>query len=394
MRATGVDDGEGGVTEGEWRSSSDIRAPASTYAIEHTIESLAADTTYQVRVFARNSNGDYSNPSDDPDGDGATRAPGTPAPGMVTGVEVTPGVGGDPTNSLTVEWEEATGAVDYTVQWKSGMEDFDASRQYPETGGSPLSTLTHQIPGLTADKEYTIRVRARNGEDTEDNNGGNGPWSMEKMGRPKPGQVADNTNTSEVDEGVTVTPEEGALKVSWGKVTGADEYKIQWKSGTERYDSSREDMASATDEPSYTIPNLSADTEYTVRVWAVNTSGEGAVSEEASDTPKPGMVTGVTVTSGVGETTNSLTVNWDAVPGAAGYKVQWKSGMVEEYDDLMDDETNDDRTSAPVTGLSHSLGTTLTAGTEYTVRVIATNNIVTSGAGENDPENDDGGPLS
>ena len=193
--------------------------------------------------------------------------------------------------------------------------------------------------------------------------------------------------------GVTVTPEEGALKVSWGKVTGADEYKVQWKSGTERYDSSREDMAMQTDEPSFTIGdgNLSADTEYTVRVWAVNTSGDGSVSDDtqdgASDTPKPGMATGVTVTPGVGGTASSLTVIWDAVPGAPGYKVQWKSGM-EEYDDLTDDDTNDDRTSEPVTGLSHSLGTTLTADTEYTVRVIATNNI----GNDNDPMNDDGAP--
>ena len=377
---------------GEWQSSPDIPAPAtSVYAIDYTIESLAAETTYQVRVFTKDANGDYGDASDsNGDVQGAQPHTGTPAPGRVEGVTVTPGVGGeDATAALTVEWDVVPGALDYSVQWKSGSEDFDeetpvadvdtdrtSPRVLAPTGD--VTEVSHPIPGLTADKEYTVRVRARNGADTDDtSDGGDGMWSMEETGRPKPAQVGGEDGP---DDDVMVTPEEGALKVSWEKVTGADEYKIQWKSGTERYDSSREDMASATDEPSYTIPNLSADTEYTVRVYAMNSSGEGRVSEEASDTPKPGMVTGVTVTPGVGGTTSSLTVIWDAVPGAPGYKVQWKSGM-EDYID-------DGRTSEPVTGLSHSLGATLTADTEYTVRVIATNNI----GNDNDPMNDDGAP--
>ena len=36
----------------------------------------------------------------------------------------------------------------------------------------------------------------------------------------------------------------------------------------------------------------------------------------------PGQVTGVTVTPGIG----ALTVSWNAVAGADGYKVQWRSG--------------------------------------------------------------------
>ena len=288
-----------------------------------------------MRVFARNSNGDYSNPSDDPDDTGK------PAPGMVTGVTVTPGVGGT-ASSLTVEWEVVPGAVDYTVQWKSGMEEYDEEipaidEDSDRTSGRVTTAAdategSYGIPGLTGDKEYSVRVRARNGDDTDDDDsdGGDGMWSMEETDRPKPGRVGgDGTG----DDAVMVTPLEGALKVSWGKVTGADVYKVQWKSGTQRYDSSREEMAMATDEPSFTIGDgdLSAATAYTVRVYAMNPSGEGQVSEEETDTPKPGMVMGVTVTPGVGGTASSLTVNWDAVPGAAGYKVQWKMGM-DEYE--------------------------------------------------------------
>ena len=55
-----------------------------------------------------------------------------------------------------------------------------------------------------------------------------------------------------------------------------------------------------------------------------------------------------------------LSVRWDAVTGASGYKVQWKSGS-QSYD-----ETN---RQTQVTGTNHTIP--VTAGTEYTVRVIA-----------------------
>ncbi len=75
---------------------------------------------------------------------------------------------------------------------------------------------------------------------------------------------------------------------------------------------------------------------------------------------EPGQVAGVTVTPGVGY----LAVSWDVVSGATGYKVQWKSG-----DELYASERqqvigNGAKASSTIAGL--------TAGTEYTVRVIAT----------------------
>ena len=66
----------------------------------------------------------------------------------------------------------------------------------------------------------------------------------------------------------------------------------------------------------------------------------------------------LTVTPEVG----SLAVSWDAVSGATGYKVQWKSGQ-ENYDTA--------NRQATATGTSHTIPN-LTAGVQYTVRVIAT----------------------
>ena len=72
----------------------------------------------------------------------------------------------------------------------------------------------------------------------------------------------------------------------------------------------------------------------------------------------PGAPGGVTVTPGVGR----LAVSWTAATNADGYKVQWKSGM-QAYAAV--------RQATVGSGTTHTI-TGLTAGTEYTVRVIAT----------------------
>ncbi len=82
------------------------------------------------------------------------------------------------------------------------------------------------------------------------------------------------------------------------------------------------------------------------------------------DESPPPQVTGVKVTPGVG----SLIVDWTAVAGATGYKVQWKSGT-----EAFSDAATDDREATLSSGATtrHTI-TGLTDGTAYTVRVIAT----------------------
>ena len=76
-----------------------------------------------------------------------------------------------------------------------------------------------------------------------------------------------------------------------------------------------------------------------------------------NNTPEVGQVGGVRATMGVGV----LSVRWDPVTGATGYKVQWKSEDDSDYDPM--------NRQTQVTGTNHTIP--LTAGTEYTVRVIA-----------------------
>ena len=63
-------------------------------------------------------------------------------------------------------WLEVTPSIDaYTVQWKSGDQEYDTTRQAIVTD---LDSRSHTITGLTAGTSYTVRVAAVNQIDTAD----------------------------------------------------------------------------------------------------------------------------------------------------------------------------------------------------------------------------------
>ena len=163
--------------------------------------------------------------------------------------------------------------------------------------------------------------------------------------------------------GVQVMASAERLVVSWTAVSDAGGYKVQWKSGEEDFDESRQAELADGETVTYTITGLTAGTEYTIRVIATKVNAEdGLPSVEVTGTPRAmptGQVTGVQVSTGV----EQLEVSWTAVSDASGYRVQWKSGN-EDYDESRQAVvTGGDTVSQTITGL--------TAGTEYTIRVIA-----------------------
>ncbi len=258
-------------------------------------------------------------------------------------------------NQLAVSWDAVSGASGYTVQWKSGSQEYADTRQHVTDG----ATTSHTIPGLTAGTEYRVRVIATRA------NADDGAPSTEMTGTPKAAAPDQVTN-------VVVTVEVNQLAVSWDAVSGADGYTVQWKSGSQDYDSGdRQHVVTGGSRTRDTIPNLTAGTEYTVRVIATKAhADDGPPSAEMTGTPAaaaPGQVTNVAVTAGV----EQLAVSWNAVSGASGYTVQWKSGS-QEYADTRQHVTDGATTSYTIPGL--------TAGTAYTVRVIATRANADDGA--------------
>jgi len=99
------------------------------------------------------------------------------------------------TTNLEIRWSSSDFAdtTGFRVQWKSGAEDYDTTRQAsvdPATSQEPdSSTISsrrykHELTGLTDDTEYTVRVIASNSH-------GDSTPSSEATGTPQsaPGQV-------------------------------------------------------------------------------------------------------------------------------------------------------------------------------------------------------------
>ncbi len=266
-------------------------------------------------------------------------------PGIPTSVTVTP-----QGSTLDVRWTAASYAMGYKVQWKSGMQSYDASREAITT-----DTRT-RIPNLAVGTTYTVRVIATK--------------TGARDGRPS----AEQTGVIFVlgSPTVMVAAKLDTLTVTWNMVTSATGYKVQWKSGSETYPNADEESAlrgQATlvggSTTTYKIPNVTTGTTYTVRVIATRTNvADSAPSEEVTVLVSP---TGVMVRA----TVDTLTVTWNAVDDATGYKVQWKSGS-ETYPNADSQAATHGQATISDGGTTTYDISGLTAGTTYTVRIIAT----------------------
>ena len=267
-------------------------------------------------------------------------------------------------SSLHVSWDPQTGATGYDVQWKSGTQEFSSSRQSGATGTSAT------IPGLVDGKQYTVRARAKKagklGEWSDTATGtpadetltasdigatsatltiGNygGAWRYKHTSGNCSGQVAagtasatvgnltsdttynfraysDNGCTTELAAaaafttllpkvaGLSVSPREGWLSVSWTGQPGATGYDLQWKSGTQGWSSARQTSTSLQTNL-IAISNLDNGVEYTLRIRSKKTSGGvtklGEWSATATGTPNGPTLSA----SNVEATTATITIN-------------------------------------------------------------------------------------
>ena len=347
----------------QWKSGTDdydTTNQATPAASPYTITNLTNGTEYTVRLLAVNET--YPNdPSVDPD-DGTNEDKETPRtiPGPPTGLDV---ISGD--KELTVSWTApvpekngGAGINQYIVQWKSGNQVYDTSRQ--ET---PSST-SQVIKPLTNGTSYSIRVRADNGEQPEAGQDYN--WA-ETTGTPMtvPGAPTD----LEVEE------DDRQLKVSWVAPTETgglnieiDHFVVQWQVKDGTWSSPREHTTTDETVLTDTITGLRNGTDYDIRVRADN-DVEGQTFQWAYTTGKPRKIPSaprsLRVTPGDGQ----LALSWAAPSDKGGldinqYIVQWKSG-IQEYDTS--------RQATPIV-TSQVIGD-LTNGTLYSVRVRADNSV-------------------
>ena len=361
------------MSSGQGYTTGDRQVTVTTGSTtRYTIPSLTNGTEYTVLVIATRTGADDGPPSDEMTG--TPRVPPPPPP-PVTDLAQVMGVGVAPGNAqLVVTWTAVDNATGYTVQWMSSGQGYNiGDRQATVTTGS---TTRYTIPSLTNGTEYTVRVIAtRTGAD-------DGPPSDEMTGTPRvpPPPPPPVTDLAQV-MGVGVAPGNAQLVVTWTAVSNATGYTVQWMSSGQGYNiGDRQATVTSGSTTRYTIPSLTNGTEYTVRVIATRTGADdGPPSDEMTGTPRvppppPPPVTDLEQVLGVGVVPGNaqLVVTWTAVDTATGYTVQWmSSGQGYNIGDRQATVTSGSTTRYTIPSLTN--------GTEYTVRVIATRTGATDG---------------
>ena len=150
----------------------DVGDSPSTYSC--TLTGLTSDTSYDVRIRARNSFGE---------GPWSLTVTGTPADGKLSAPSISVQDVTNQSGSLEVSWSEVVEAP------KPAATSFQIEYCYTPDGGSEICRTTSRslsavngtyqltISGLTNDSQYDVRVRARNTHGWSD-------WSSVAQGTP------------------------------------------------------------------------------------------------------------------------------------------------------------------------------------------------------------------
>jgi fibronectin type 3 domain-containing protein len=239
---------------------------------------LASSTIYYYKVSAVNSVGE---------GVQSEYAAATTLLAAPTGVNAAT----TSTSSITVSWNPVTGATGYRI-----YRALSASGTYTQIS---VSTDTSYVnTGLDSGATYYYKVSAYNaGEESVQ--------SAYVVGVIMPA----------VPSGLTVsTVSSTSVTLLWNPVTGATSYRIYRSSSSL---GTYTQIGTSTG-VSYNNTGLSGATTYYYKVSAYNTGGESAQSGQVSATTTPAVPSGVTASKA---SSTSITVSWNPVTGATGYRV-------------------------------------------------------------------------
>ena len=240
-----------------------------------SITGLDPSTSYNVQVRANNDEGNgtwsstlsRSTPSSSP-GISITKTNLTITEGNQTGVTYLIVLGSEPTTDVHVY---ISGYDETTVAPHSRSKTFNTGNwNVPRQVRLRTSEDTD-----TTDETVTITHRVES-DDTD----------YEGIAVPDMTVTVIDNDTPQVT-GVWTQPSDQQLTVNWTTTDKATGYKVQWKAPGDNYNTNAR-MATITSgtTTSYTIPNLTNGTEYTVLVTATWTDhSDGPRSDEATGTP-------------------------------------------------------------------------------------------------------------
>ena len=267
----------------QWKSedqdydTSRQETPSNTSQV---IKPLTNGTPYSIQVRA--DNGEEPEGGQDYNWVETTGTPMT-VPGAPTKLEVEEG-----DRQLKVSWVAPinTGGLNikidhFVIQWKLNTDNWNSPREHTTTDET---VLTDTITGLLNGTDYDIRVRADNDVD-----GRTFEWAY-TTGKPR--------KIPSAPRSLRVAAGDGQLALSWAAPSdkgGLDinQYIVQWKSGIQEYDTSRQATPTIT---SQVIGQLTNGTPHFVRVRADNgeeadsynwATGNGTPAAAQSPPPPP-----------------------------------------------------------------------------------------------------------
>jgi hypothetical protein len=262
-----------------------------------TISGLNPNTTYEWRVRSNCYGGQYSN--------WTYPVTFTTAAGYNCLAPTWLGTGNITSTSATFDWDDVYGAVSYTVQWRY------AGGTWYTLGGGPFYVSWVSVTGLQPGTNYEWRVRSNCSN-----------WSYSDWSYPTSFTTLGNYYCYYPSWTSTINVSSTAASFSWSAVPGAQSYTVQIR---EQNGTWLNVPGSPTSYTTITAYGLYPNTTYQ---WRVRTNCN---SWQYSDWTWP-----VTFTTTGGEcyapewlyTTNitqtSATLDWDNVPGAQSYSVQWR----------------------------------------------------------------------
>ena len=198
---------------------------------------------------------------------------------------------------VSITWGKVSGAENYRVYYKTGSGSWTkiadtTSTSYIWKGAKSGTDYTFTVRCITSDgKSYT------SGYDTKGK-------SIKYVAAPTISSV------SNVEKGVSI---------SWGKVSGAEKYRVYYKTASSGW-TKIADTTSA----SYTWTGAKSGTDYTFTVRCITSDGKSYTS--AYDTKgKSIKYVAAPKISSLSSTADGVAISWDTVDGAVKYRVFYKT---------------------------------------------------------------------
>ncbi|MEY4631794.1 MAG: hypothetical protein RIQ81_1914, partial [Pseudomonadota bacterium] len=326
---------------------------SSINGTSHSVTGLIGGTQYSFRICAINGNAT-------PDVSGGVTVSGWTIPSNPTSPTATT----QSTTQINLSWTAGSGATaDYRISYQTGATAPATCAAGTTISESLITGTSHSVTGLTAGTQYSFRICAINANTTPDASSGvTATATTFQAAPPNP-------------TGATATPVTSTrVDLAWTSGGGSTvDYRITYLSGTTppvNCSSGTTILESSITGTSHSVTGLSADTDYSFRICAINGNATPDVSNGVTVSGKPNSdPPDPTSPSATVDSSSQITLSWTSGGGTTtDYRISYQTGATAPA--TCDAGTKISESS--ISGVSHAVSG-LSASTEYSFRICAIN---------------------